>query len=307
MNKISFSEGFRLRLQEFEQPVFTDYLLFRIVLGLLETRSVGDHSIDIRTRDITNEAVKNRINHEAKHPVTITRDREFAPNPDAFPTFPRRVWINVAAVGGTAEQVACLVDPFCYISHLSAMQVYGLTDRNPRDLFVTIPGRNAWRDLSTVLDDEARGDHEGAWVKPVHITLPKRLRKRGVRTISKEHLSRAPITQADGYSRIVPIGQCFVDMLTEPDLCGGMAHCIDTFREHGPMFLDEILAAVEADPRPIVKVRAGYILNEVLGIMRPEVDAWAAFAQRGSSRKLDAKAPFDGGTFSEKWMISLNV
>lgn len=307
MDKISFSEGFRRRLQELDQPVFTDYLLFQIVLDLLETRSVDDHSIDIRTHDITKEAVKKRIIHEAKRPVSITLDRDFAPSPDAFPIFPRRVWINIAAVGGTAEQIACIVDPFCYISHLSAMQVYGLTDRNPKDLTITIPGRNAWRELSIAMDDKARGDREGAWVKPVHITLPKRLRKRGIRTISKEHLSRAPITQADGYSRIAPIGQCFVDMLTEPDMCGGMAHCIEAFREHGPVFLDEILAAVEADARPIVKVRAGYILDEMLGVTRPEFDAWVAFAQRGSSRKLDAKASFDGGSFSEKWMISLNV
>lgn len=307
MNKLRFSEGLRLRLQDFEQPVFTDYQLFQIVLGLLETRHVGDYSIDIRTHDITNEAVKRRIVQEAKGSSAIALDRDFAHSPGATPAFPKRVWINVAAGGGTAEQVACIVDPFCYISHLSAMQIYGLTDRNPRDLTITIPGRSAWRELSAAMDDEARGGRNGAWAKPVHITLPKRLRKRGIRTISKEHLSRAPVTRADGHSRIAPIEQCFVDMLTEPDMCGGMAHCIEAFREHAPVFLDEIAAAVEADSRPIVKVRAGYILDELLAIERPELDAWAAFAQRGGSRKLDPKAPFDGGTFSEKWMLSLNV
>lgn len=38
-----------------------------------------------------------------------------------------------------AEEVVCSVDPFCYVSHLSAMEYHGLTNRMPTLLFISSP------------------------------------------------------------------------------------------------------------------------------------------------------------------------
>jgi predicted transcriptional regulator of viral defense system len=70
--------------------------------------------------------------------------------------------------------------------------------------------------------------------------------------------------------------------------------------------LDAIIAAIDLSPEKIVRVRADYLLEEVLGVADPRVARWVADAQRGSSRKLDPAAAY-AGRFSKRWMLSINL
>ena len=72
------------------------------------------------------------------------------------------------------------------------------------------------------------------------------------------------------------------------------------------MHLDQIIESVDEYAAKLPKVRAGYILNEVMGLTDERVLAWRSFAQRGSSQKLDPEKPFSS-TYSDKWMLSLNA
>ena len=85
-----------------------------------------------------------------------------------------------------------------------------------------------------------------------------------------------------------------------------MSHVLDAWEEHAGTYLDEIVAAVDTATSGLAKSRAGYILEERLGLHHRGIERWKAFAQRGGSRKLDPARDF-APPFSEKWMISLNV
>ncbi len=63
---------------------------------------------------------------------------------------------------------------------------------------------------------------------------------------------------------------------------------------------------LDLTPKALIKSRAGYILEERLGLHHPCVESWKAFGQRGGSRRLDPARDF-APVFSETWMISLNV
>jgi predicted transcriptional regulator of viral defense system len=116
----------------------------------------------------------------------------------------------------------------------------------------------------------------------------------------------APIAIRDTFARISTIGRTFADTLSEPGWCGGMRHVLDVWQRHALTYLEEIVKAVDSSTRPIVKVRAGYILDELLGIKDARIDAWLAFAARGGSRKLDPDHSWLS-RWSEKWMLSLNA
>jgi predicted transcriptional regulator of viral defense system len=95
-------------------------------------------------------------------------------------------------------------------------------------------------------------------------------------------------------------------MLVEPHSCGGMASVMTVWRRHARDHLNAIVEAVDEIESKIAKVRAGYILTEVVGIEAPQISAWSAFAQRRGSRKLDPDGPYTP-VFSERWTISLNI
>lgn len=218
---------------------------------------------------------------------------------------------RVLAVGGTsAEEVCALANPFGHISHLSAMQRWGLTERRPEALHLTMPPASAVRPLveARMTVDYGTSDHGplGPPVKLHFIRHPKVVRGRAISVYE----TRCPtfwLQVQDSHARLATVGQTFVDTVERPQYCGGMAHVVDVWRERADTFHEEIISAMDEVGTPIAKVRAGYLLDELLAAGDDErVQGWVRFAQRGSSRVLDPTKGF-GGTHSEKWMLSINV
>lgn len=209
-----------------------------------------------------------------------------------------------------ADEIICLIDPFCYISHLSAMQRYGLTNRRPEALHLTIPANKIIKNL---IREKMERDYEGELnsipgdeVYRLNIVHhPHIVRKRHLDIIST--VSYGDHTQVRGsYARVSSIGQTFLDMLEDPQRCGGMTHVLNAWKEHARNYIDDIISVVDKAPKSIHKIRAGYILDEVMNINKPEIMRWLDFAQRGGSRILDPAKPFINN-YSEKWMLSINV
>lgn len=212
-----------------------------------------------------------------------------------------------------ADEIVCCVDPYCYISHLSAMQRYGLTDRRPNGLQITQPNRALMKQLNAErLEKEVSAilatglPSEELNFPPLTIVRhPHQVRDRSISVKTTNSLGDWKQLRG-GFGRVASIGQVFADSLDDPERCGGMNHVIDVWRGNAEIYLNEIVESVTQSEKSIVKVRAGYLLDEMLGVHDARVLGWLQYAQRGGSRVLDPNMPYRSH-FSEKWMISINV
>lgn len=232
------------------------------------------------------------------------------------PDYGRSLYRVLPVGESSAEEVCALANPFGHISHLSAMQRWGLTERRPEALHLTMPPASAARPLveARMAEDYGTSDYGtlpggislGPPVKLHFIRHPKVVRGRAISVYETRHPTRW-IQVQDSHARLATVGQTFVDMVERPQYCGGMAHVVDVWRERADTFHEEIISTIEEVGTSIAKVRAGYLLDELLGTGGDaRVQGWVRFAQRGSSRVLDPTKGFNG-THSEKWMLSINV
>lgn len=208
------------------------------------------------------------------------------------------------------EDIACTIDPFCYMSHLSAMSYHGLTNRIPGKLFISSPSPNEWRKFANEqMKKDLDTDYEGFRDNGLPIlirTKMLKINKTEIHSLSSKHLGAYKRVKGR-VLRVSTVGRTFLEMLRNPELCGGINHVLDVFEEYGDSYIRLITDDIDKHGNPIDKVRAGYIMNERLGIKNNEViDSWSSLAQRGGSRKLDPSSEYIA-KWSDKWKISLNV
>ena len=203
------------------------------------------------------------------------------------------------------EDIVCLADSLCYMSHLSAMQRWGLTDRSPKSLMFTRPDRKSATAIYAKI--MAKSSYP---LPPKHLHLHQIAHPDTVRGLS---LQVSESKNVGSYAKIpgtntnvATIGQTFLDMLQHPSRCGGMPHILDVFEEHAVRWSNEIINAVETCNSSLVKSRAGYVMEERLGVSDKIIDTWKMFSQRGGSRKLDPGKDYQP-IYSDTWMISINV
>lgn len=220
---------------------------------------------------------------------------------------------KVSASFRDGGDMACGIDPFCYISHLSAMEYHGLTDRFSKTIFIsTVPGPQ-WK--ARAVEKMKRDLGEDLYLLYCEVGLPqlvkysfKTLNRNPVNILSTKFADQGSyINLPDRAVRISSIGRTFIDMLRKPDLCGGIKHVLEVYKENASAYIPLIVAEIDRHGDPIDKVRAGYVLESVCGITdNSTISSWVRFAQRGGSRVLDPNEDY-WPTFSEKWCLSINV
>jgi predicted transcriptional regulator of viral defense system len=284
------------QLRERGWPLITPYGLFH------ELRALYMSGRRLRQRKHLPDAAD-----LAQRRRNLVRADVLTPDPD----YGHRAYRIVANSDRAAEEICCLVDRYCYVAHLSAMARYGLTDRRPAALHLRAPERQLARGLlaDAMIQDYGEDTlaelEDDQILRPHTIAHPATVRGRTLALSRTRHPGESlPIRGT--HARIATIGQTFADMLEEPEACGGMAHILEVWREHAALYLEDIIPAVGRAPHAITKVRAGYILDELLEVSDQQIQAWTRHAQRGSSRRLDPERPF-APTYSEKWMLSINV
>ena len=293
---MNFSDGLENVLLARDLPVVTFYDFYVLGHQLFHSKAWKNEPLKRMPHYWDQLRAKNAIRRlEARRALVSDSD------------FTSGVWrVTQATRAGSAEEVACIADPFAYVSHLSAMQRYGLSDRSPQALHLTTPKRDRWNALRS--ERALRDLPEVQRLESPILNRPgfrDTIRRRPVVVhVSSHPWTPSPVSGEE--TRITSIGQTFADMLTEPSLCGGMHHVLDVWENEASQWVQEITAAIDQLDVKIVKVRAGYILSEVMDIDHPALHNWEKFAQRGGSRKLDPDAEY-APEFSERWMISINV
>lgn len=288
------------QIELIEKPIITLHELSLIVCRAYYSGQIPNLRPNVMDVDAFNRARRNLI-----------RSYVLISDPD----YSQRAYRILKNSDRPADEICCLVDPFCHLSHMSAMQWYGLTNRRPAELHLMRPAPRMLRDIAKsqmekeikVLHDEFGGVINQTYFAAMRpITHPKKVRGRSIHVTHSAHPGES-LERRGSYAKISTIGQTFLDMLESPALCGGMRHVISVWQNHAPQYSNEIIDAVSNWHSSILKVRAGYILEEVIKLKDDRIDLWQKkYAQRGGSQVLDSSKPY-APSYSERWMISVNV
>ena len=212
----------------------------------------------------------------------------------------------------STQEMISLADPYIYVAYLSAMQRWGVTNRQPKFSLFARPNKTIIKSIKPPLPEDDDFVELPIRTPVGHRSLHRVLDRHGsnnIRIIETRYPAET-MWMGGEHTRISTQAATFVDMLHRPDLCGGMAHVVQVWEgniiNRQELILTELIDIVDRNPSSILKVRAGYLLSEHLGIQNDAVQSWKRFAARGGSRKLDPDKPYKN-VFSEDWMLSLNV
>jgi len=205
------------------------------------------------------------------------------------------------------QELLNIIYPYGYLSHLSAMQYYDLTDKLPITVFMTFLSNAEWKFAGTEEHLEKVSDFfENDEVTFYIPRYPVEDEHFGKNLVFKRVKKLELYSEFDNKLKVINIGELFIQMLQEPDLCGGFDHVLDTYKEYGKIFLRKILKSLDTASK-IDQTRVGFILDKILGLKNPKIDSIkeSMQGQRGSSRKMISKEPFSP-YFCLEWNISLN-
>ena len=277
------------RLREYPAPVITAYELNKIITKMYAAK----HDQPLYLRKTASEEDRYARHRDNLRDANIIRsDEDYS-----------RAHFILSASDLPAEEIACIVDPLCCVAFMSAMQRWGLTNRSPKSLLLMKPSRGRAKEAIQAQMEEDGMDETS--LPLTNVSHPHYVRGRHV-SVTETNESYEAIKLRGSNVRITTIGQTFLDTLRFPEQCGGMQHVISVWENTIEDYLETVIDTINRTAKPIVLMRAGYILDEILDLEHAVVEKWSRMAQRGGSRKLDPHKPFKS-TYSEKWMISLNA
>jgi predicted transcriptional regulator of viral defense system len=208
----------------------------------------------------------------------------------------------------SAQEAICAVYPYGYISYISAMEWYGLTEKIPKIARFTVCSKSAWKDKYIAEFADRLGE-----IRDFNGFVPKYPKSglyfdRRELLVTMESSFVEPVSVRGGVVRVSSIGKTFVDMVRRPELCGGDEHVFEMYLEHGAKYSKNIIDSAERFGRKIDRARVGFLLDKVLGVQDERLYSWRedARGERGSSRVYSPGRPFSS-IYCADWSLSLNL
>lgn len=206
---------------------------------------------------------------------------------------------NVAPI--SEFEVLLEANPFCAISHHSAMVFHQLTLDFPNGIHACTPrSRGGFIPLETLPSD---------W-DVFELPPARRIKEAcGTPVIWHSVKSFAGVREArqSGFTiRITNLERTLLDGLQEPEWCGGFENVLSAWRTAKDQInINTLVKVVDEMNINLLRQRAGFVL-EKLGLDHPRLKDWKANAKRGGSSRLVAKEPFSA-TFDPAWSLSINA
>lgn len=291
-------------INELKKPVITGYDLGRLLFALYKAGKYKGIPLSFLRKSIPTRRNYLSVVKEL-FSYGVLRHGKYVSHQHAFEIF------SAASTPPSPGEVACCIDPFAYVSHLSAMEYHGLTDQFPKILFMSSPKGKVW---SEIAQKQMEKDLDEDLISYLSTELPtlkylkvNKIAGKPVNVHSSVYYDQgAYVTVKDKFLKVSSIGRTFLDMIRTPDLCGGIYHVLGVYREHAKRYLRLIIDETDRNGSLIDKTRVGYILDERLGLSEPRVEEWKQNVQRGGSRKLVADSDYSP-FFSEMWCLSINI
>ncbi len=299
---MKIEKAIAFEIGELKRPIVTTYQLEKIIFTLYQAKTYQGEKLSYLRKEVPQQSSYKRLVKELVSSGILRNSAEASH---------KEIFAVLAQGTQSAEELACCIDPFCYVSHLSAMEYHGFTDRLPKMIFLSAPETAKWKQLATEKMKKELGPSFELYIEtrfPVlrRLSLKKIARKTVSVYTSKLYDSGAYVSVQGKALRVSSIGRTFLDMIRNPALCGGIYHVLDAYSHNAERYLRLIIDEVQRHGSSIDKVRVGYILDERLGLSNPAIETWTESVQRGGSRKLVAENQYLP-IFSEKWGLSINI
>ena len=293
MKKLSLKKALAKKLSDITQPVITEYDLGVMIYHLYLSGKYQGQRLLIRKNKAEKRELNNAIEHQLRSGVLDI----FKPPKAIYKIFGKKIF--------NEGEIICSINPFSYISHLSAMEYHGLTDTIPRVLIYSTPDAKKWRSLAQKkIEKDYNGEIEDLLAPLSHIKFNK-LGKKKIIEFSSVYFG-SYINIKNKPFRVSSIGRTFLDMVRKPDLCGGIYNVLQAYEDYSEQYIELILDEIDRNGNKIEKVRAGYILEERCDIKNSRIEKWKTYAQRGGSRKLDPNNEYTP-IYSKDWCLSINI
>ena len=293
---ISLNEALKtVLIDKHDKPTVNRYELILYIYKLYRDRELDGLRIGKITLDEPDYRVVNRN-------IDDLEERKIISQHLGLP-----IYVITSKKKPTAHQFLCSINPFCYLSHISAMEWHGITDRIPHTVIATTCMPSEYKNLTRkrINEDLPNVSNSHLLIVPRVTKYPSFDGKKFQLHQTRNYKQPKEVPDSGGI-RVASLGETFLDMLKKPNLCGGIEHVLDVYKEFAEEHLPLIVRTIDKNGNGMDKARAGYILEEVCHLSHKTIDQWKKSVQRGGSRKLVSENDYKD-IYSETWCISINM